>query len=242
MTDLEPTPPRPTFRKRVRKVARRFAIATARWIGPPFVWALHRTWRFEVRGAEHLAACDAGGGALLLLWHGRMLVGMTYHANRGYSVLVSHAKDGEIMHRLLRAVGYGTIRGSTSRGAPRALREMIRELREGRFVVVTPDGPRGPRHSITEGLAYMSKATGLPLLPIGLAADRAWQVSSWDAFAIPKPFARIAILYGEPIAIDRRADDAEMERFTIDVRERMLALEEEAQEAADRRDDGGGGT
>jgi lysophospholipid acyltransferase (LPLAT)-like uncharacterized protein len=201
-------------------------------VGPPLLGLLARTWRIERRGEAHLTLDGERSGLLLTLWHGRMAIGMIPHRNCGYSVLVSHSKDGEVAHRLLRRLGFGTIRGSTSRGAPRVLREMLRDLREGRRVVLTPDGPRGPRHRMNDGVAWMARATGFAVVPVGLGANRVWTLSSWDAFAIPKPFARVVLVYGEPQWVERDADEEAQRRFGERLRERMIALESGADAAA----------
>jgi lysophospholipid acyltransferase (LPLAT)-like uncharacterized protein len=216
------------IRRRVRWVAKH----TITGIGPPLLGLLARTWRIEQRGEAHLALGGDESGVLLAFWHGRMAIGMIPYRNCGYSVLVSHSKDGEVAHRLLRRLGFGTIRGSSSRGAPRALREMLRELREGRRVVLTPDGPRGPRHRMNDGVAWMARATGFAVVPIGMGANRAWVLGSWDAFMIPKPFARVVMVYGEPQYMHRSADEAEQRAFGERLRERMIALESGADAVA----------
>ena len=106
-----------------------------------------RTWRFRAVNAEGYAAERAAGRAVVMvLWHGEMLPLLYYHRNRGIAVLVSEHGDGEIIARILRDFGFRLIRGSTSRGAARALIAVDRELRDGVDVGITPDGPRGPRH------------------------------------------------------------------------------------------------
>jgi len=218
--------------RRIRRGFRWFSTYTIGFLGPPLLGLLARTWRVERRGEAHLAAGEAADGLILTLWHGRMAIGMIPHRGSGYSVLVSHSKDGEVAHRLLRRIGFGTIRGSTSRGAPRAVREMLRDLREGRRVVVTPDGPRGPRHGMNDGVAWMARATGFAVVPIGLGADRAWVLDSWDAFTIPKPFARVVMVYGAPLGLSRDADEAALREFGQRLQSRMVALEEGADGAA----------
>ncbi|WP_419186127.1 lysophospholipid acyltransferase family protein [Rohdeia mirabilis] len=207
---------------------RRLALRSIGRVGPPFLRLMARTWKTEVEGEEHFASVRSSDGYLLALWHGRMVLGIVAHQGHDLSILVSHSKDGELMHRLLGRFGFGTVRGSTSRGAPRALREMLRDLKQGRGVVVTPDGPRGPLHRMNAGLAWMSRATGYPVVPIGFATNSGWVLPSWDRFVIPKPFARIGIVYGEPMWCDRRADDAEMETFTDAVRTALLEREVDA--------------
>ena len=205
-----------------------------RVFGPVFVRVLSKTWKTEVLGTDLVAQTQGAGqagtgasksGCMVAAWHGRMLVGVEYGRASNWSVLVSPSADGEISERMLRAFGFRVVRGSSSRGGARALREMLGELRAGSVVVLTPDGPRGPRHAMNPGLAWMSRATGFPVIPIGMVANRAWHLSSWDAFTIPKPFARVTIVYGEPIQVSREGGEAELEAATELIRSRILDCE-----------------
>jgi lysophospholipid acyltransferase (LPLAT)-like uncharacterized protein len=90
------------------------------------------------------------------------------------------------------------VRGSTSRGAARALIQMTRELDAGFPIAVTPDGPRGPARQFAPGALIASQRSGAPILVVGVAASRAWRLRSWDQFQIPKPFARVIVAYGTP--------------------------------------------
>src|SRR5258707_3590842 len=133
-----------------------------------------------------------------------MLPLLYFHRNRGIAVLVSEHGDGEIIARILRDFGFRLIRGSTSRGAARALIAVDRELREGFDVGITPDGPRGPRHSVAPGALLAAHRAGAKLMPLAAHASAFWQLGTWDRFIIPKPFARIAVAYGDatPVAAD----------------------------------------
>ena len=213
---------------------RRVGGALMRMVGPGFVRLLAKTWKTEVLGLEHLGAAgdapskttaDSSQGRMIALWHGRMLVGVAYGRERNWAVLVSPSADGDISERMLQAYGYRVIRGSSSRGGARALRTMLAELEQGSVVILTPDGPRGPRHAMNPGLAWMSRATGFPVVPMGLVTNRAWRLSSWDAFTIPKPFARVALVFGEPVLVPRKASAAELEAATELIRTRMFECE-----------------
>jgi len=204
-------------------------------LGLGFVRVLSRTWRVEVLGAENLVAGPdvpastenpGNGGRLIALWHGRMLVGLVPHRDRGWSVLVSTSDDGDLTETLLSHFGYPVVRGSTSRRGAAALRELLTRIRDGGTVIITPDGPRGPRHAMNPGLAWMSRETGLPVIPGGFVCDRAWRLSSWDRFTVPGFRARLALVYGEPVRVPAQATNAELERVSVEIRRRMLAAEE----------------
>src|SRR5262249_27913588 len=125
------------------------------------------------------------------------------------------------------AFRYKVIRGSSSRGGARALREMLGVLASGAVLIITPDGPRGPRHSMNPGLAWMARATGYPIVPVGFGVDRAWRMKSWDHFTVPKPGARIALVYGEPVSVARDATSADMEAATRAIHDSLIAAERE---------------
>ena len=205
-----------------------------RIFGPSFVKCLSWTWRTEVLGLEHLGAIgertsgatrNPGSGRMIAIWHGRMLLGVSYGRERDWAVLVSPSADGDISERMLHAFGYRVIRGSSSRGGARALRTMLDELERGSVIVLTPDGPRGPRHAMNPGLAWMSRATGFPVVPTGLVTNRAWRLSSWDAFTIPRPFARVALVFAEPVQVPREVGEAELDAATELIRARMFECE-----------------
>lgn len=156
------------------------------------------TWRVRLVGGEHHRALLASRTPFVfILWHGELLPLLWFHRGQGVSILVSEHRDGEFVAQAARRLGYGLVRGSTSRGGARALLEVASLLKQGTTIGVTPDGPRGPRHRFAPGAIVAAQRAGAPLLPIRASADRAWRLRSWDSFLIPKPFARVAIAYGE---------------------------------------------
>jgi lysophospholipid acyltransferase (LPLAT)-like uncharacterized protein len=208
-----------------RNLQRRAGLLALKTFAPTLIRLCARTWRVVHLERSRLDAQLAQGGALICMWHGRMLLGVPLFRRDGFHVLVSKSGDGDLSEELLTAFGYGVLRGSTSRGGARALREMLALLRAGKAVVITPDGPRGPRHSMNPGLAWMARATGYPIFPLGLAADRAWRTRSWDRFTLPKPGARVAAAFGEPVHVERAASDDALRAITVEIGERTLELE-----------------
>ncbi|MEO8575543.1 MAG: lysophospholipid acyltransferase family protein [Gemmatimonadales bacterium] len=174
--------------------------------------AISSTWRVRFVGDETVQRLHAEKTSILFtFWHGEMLAFLWPHRNRGVHILVSEHKDGEIISRILQWMGYNLIRGSTSRGAGRALIGMVRVLKAGEDIAITPDGPRGPRHKYAPGAVIAAQRSGAAILPSAAYVDRFWQLSSWDGFIIPKPFARITIAYGTPtfVSADSPRDAAE---------------------------------
>jgi lysophospholipid acyltransferase (LPLAT)-like uncharacterized protein len=145
-------------------------------------------------------------------------------------VITSENFDGEWIARIIRRFGYGTARGSTSRGGARALVQLRRALASGRPAGFTIDGPRGPARVAQAGAAWLAGATGHPILPFHIEADRAWTMRSWDRTQIPKPFATVALAVGEPFDVPANADGGAVEEARLKLEHRLQALEARANE------------
>jgi lysophospholipid acyltransferase (LPLAT)-like uncharacterized protein len=173
-----------------------------RWIvalGGVMLRALGRTWRIqEVNAAPVREARRQRRPLVFAFWHGQMLPLLWHHRSQGVTVLVSEHGDGEIVTRIAHALGYRTVRGSTTRGAGRALLGMVRAVADGSDAAFTPDGPRGPAETFSPGALIVSQRTGAPIVPVAATVSRAWRLRSWDRFVIPKPFARVVVTYGAP--------------------------------------------
>jgi lysophospholipid acyltransferase (LPLAT)-like uncharacterized protein len=155
----------------------------------------------------------AGSPVIYTTWHGRMLMFPYFYGRlRCVHVLASRSRDGELVSRLARAFGFQAVRGSSSRGATAALRALARLLREERAeVAVVPDGPRGPRHVAQPGVVLLAKLGHAPIVPLGFGASRATVLETWDAFHLPHPFARVAVVFGEPLLVPADADRETLE-------------------------------
>lgn len=185
-------------------------------LGGGLIRLLASTWRYRVRHTEHLNAARSGGAPFVFsIWHGQLLPLLWHHRGQGVAILVSEHKDGELIARFAESIGYGTVRGSSTRGAAGALLGLVRALEEGREVGITPDGPRGPACSYAPGAAVAASKARALVLPLAAHADRAWRLGSWDRFMIPRPFARITVAYGEPVRLpdDARAAAAQTSRL-----------------------------
>jgi lysophospholipid acyltransferase (LPLAT)-like uncharacterized protein len=191
--------------------------------------AVGATLRWRVEGLEHYdAAVRAGRQPILGFWHGRILPATVYFRDRGIVVMTSRNFDGEWIARIIERFGYGTARGSSSRGGPQALREMGRSLRAGAPVGFTLDGPRGPAREAQPGALWLSGATGHPVLPFHLEASRAWTARSWDGTQVPKPFSTVALTIGEPLTVPAGADEQAIAEATAELQRRLARLEARA--------------
>src|SRR5204862_3318420 len=177
-------------------------------IGYPIVASLGATFRWRAEGAESYERVIAGGRQpIMAFWHGRILPATVYFKRRGIVVITSENFDGEWIAGIIRRFGYGTARGTTSRGAVKALVQLKRDMAAGKPAAFTIDGPRGPARVAQPGAIWLAKATGNPILPFHLEASRHWTLGSWDRTQVPKPFATVAIAIGEPLYVPGDADE-----------------------------------
>jgi lysophospholipid acyltransferase (LPLAT)-like uncharacterized protein len=210
---------------------KRLEAATISAVGYRLVAGLGATLRWRVEGLEHLdAPVRNGRQPIMAFWHGRILPATFYFRRRGIVVITSENFDGEWIAGIIERFGYGTARGSTSRGGRRALVQLVRDLEAGRPAGFTLDGPRGPARVAQPGAIWLAKATGNPVVPFHLEADRFWTTNSWDRTQIPKPFATVAIAVGEPLEVSADAGDEGLEAARRDLEARLQALEARALE------------
>lgn len=188
----------------------------------------------EVNRAPVERLWDAGTPVIYAVWHGRMLMlPYLYGGARHVHVLASRSRDGELVSRFARGFGFRVIRGSSSRGAATALRRLGRLLTEDRVEVgVVPDGPRGPRYVAHPGAVILARLAGAPIVPVGFGASRGTALGSWDACLVPHPFARAAVVFGDPIRVPADADRAALERCRNDLEAALRRVTAEADRVA----------
>lgn len=195
MTDSPAAPRSKRFTLR-----QRFILAIVPLLASWIYRALYATCRVEIRGQEILDRLAAENRlALGGFWHETIGLMACIHRNRGYCTLTSISFDGELAARFAKRFGFEVVRGSSSRGGLGALTSMERQIVGGPGVAYTLDGPKGPRRRAKAGVAYLAARTNMPMVPGAAAVDRAWRLRSWDRFIIPKPGARILMLYGNPV-------------------------------------------
>jgi lysophospholipid acyltransferase (LPLAT)-like uncharacterized protein len=208
--------------KRERRIARIAGLGV--WL----VRALGWTWRVRVSDDTEVRRVTAGEMPVIYsLWHGHLLPLLYHHRDQGVAILISEHSDGEIIARIATSLGYRTVRGSTSRGAARALLGLSRVLSEGGVLAVTPDGPRGPAKSYAPGVAIVAQRTGAPVIAAAVSAKWAWRLKTWDRFLIPLPFARVRVAYSDAVRI--AASDAREAAEDVDsLRAAMAEAEQRA--------------
>lgn len=198
------------------------------WLGPAASTAalalrgLGRTWRIDERNApEYDAAVATGERFVYCFWHARLLPLAFTHRGEGIAVLVSRHRDGELVTRVIEALGFVTARGSSTRGGEAGLREMVAWAERGAQLAVTPDGPRGPAESLKDGVVYLATRLGRRVVPIGTAAHPAWVARSWDRFRAPQAFARVAITHGAPITVPADAQGVAFEDARVRIEQAL---------------------
>jgi lysophospholipid acyltransferase (LPLAT)-like uncharacterized protein len=209
--------------------SKRLQAAVIPRVGAPLIGLLGRTYRWRIEGAEHYDAVLASGRRpIMAFWHGRILPATLFFAHRGIIVITSENFDGEWIGRIIERFGYGTARGSTSRGATRALVQLRKMMAEGKPTAFTLDGPRGPAKQAQAGAVFLAKITGNPILPFHIEAARHWTLRSWDRTQVPKPFSDVAIAIGPPFEVSPDVDDAGLEACRQALESTLAALEARA--------------
>lgn len=194
-------------------------------VGSLLIRLLGVTWRVRWKGGENLEkARDLSGRLVYAFWHGRLLVLSWTHRNRRIQVLASEHYDGDLMGRTIVWLGFGHLRGSTSRGGAKALRDLTAVLRDGYDVGLTVDGPRGPRGTVRQGAVELARMTGAAVVPVSNSARPRRIFGSWDRFQLPSPFARITVSYGEPFLVPGDAGKDERESLRRRLEESLGAL------------------
>jgi lysophospholipid acyltransferase (LPLAT)-like uncharacterized protein len=209
--------------------SKRLQAALISSLGYPIVSALGSTFRWRAEGAQHYQqVIDSGRQPIMAFWHGRILPATVYFRRRGIVVITSENFDGEWIAGIIERFGYGTARGSSSRGAVKALVQLKRDMAAGKPAAFTLDGPRGPAQVAQPGAVWLAKATGNPIVPFHIESNRHWTANSWDHTQVPKPWANVAIAIGEPMQVAADAGETQIEAARQLLESRLRALEARA--------------
>jgi lysophospholipid acyltransferase (LPLAT)-like uncharacterized protein len=201
------------------------ALFLASIVGPIFIFLLGKTLRIKWVGEKNLDPIRADKGRVLYaFWHGRMLILSYSHRWQKNHVLISQHRDGELIARIIKRLGFVSVRGSTTRGGTKALFEMAKKGASGHDVAITPDGPRGPKFKVQPGAVYIAQRSGMPIIPISSSAERRWTLSTWDGFLIPKPFSKAVIMIGEPIRVSLEATPQQLEEKREELEKSLVEL------------------
>jgi lysophospholipid acyltransferase (LPLAT)-like uncharacterized protein len=204
-------------------------------VGVAGAWMVRRlvsTVRFHFRYADPTldpaVARRTGRRYIYAFFHEVMLFPAYYWNWPEMHILISDHADGEMITQVVRRLGFSVVRGSTTRGGARALRGMLRAVEAG-HLCFTPDGPRGPRRHVHQGLIYAASRLGLPIVGAGMAFARPWRARSWDRFAVPRPFSTAACVTPEAVVVPPDADRDTLEHYRQEVERRMQSATDEAE-------------
>ncbi len=219
-------------RQRVRWHHRPRVSSALAWLAAGYIRLIDRTGRWQLDYTPATKELISGGKPFIgAFWHGRLI--MSYPAWRAlcarlgvttrpdlYIISSTHG-DGQLIQRAASRLGAKTIWGSSRRGGAKVLREAQRILQDGSILVITPDGPRGPRMRLQPGTAFLARSINVPVVPITFATKCQRTFESWDRFMLVLPFAQGRIAFGDPIELPEEGD-TESHRLLIE--ERMIAL------------------
>ena len=203
-----------------------------------YMWFVGATTRWDIVNGEVASALRANGGPVVLcFWHGRIMLAHTAWIRlgdtRATSILISQSREGNIISYAARTVGVGVIRGSKEKagkpkGAFEAMRAMMRHLKSGGAICITPDGPKGPRMRAEMGPIQLARLSGAPLVAMAWSKNHSKVFNSWDRFVLSPPFGRGAFVFSLPMFVPRNADDGEMEAARVTLENEMIRITQDA--------------
>lgn len=185
-----------------KKILRAFAL----WSIPLIGYLLIRLLYFTNKKRFHLPSTIPQEPIIFAFWHSDLLMqAYLYSKFRKIpraKVLISEHFDGQIIARTIKFFGTGSIHGSTTRGGAKALIQGLKALSDGYDIGITPDGPKGPRYKVNDGVVIMAQKRQTKVIIYHCVPSRYWQLSSWDKFVVPKPFGRLDFYASEPIDLE----------------------------------------
>jgi hypothetical protein len=206
---------------------------SARWliaVGFRLLQLWVRTLRYEIDDRAGVLGKPVDQNYIGSLWHNRLLIFpfvlRRFFSNRRGAALISASRDGDLLADAIARFGFDVVRGSSSRLGASAILQLTDVLASGRDVVITPDGPRGPAYELGPGIIFLAQKSGAAVLPVNMEYSSCWRLKSWDRFVLPRPFAKIRVIIGQPhrVRSTNTVDDFEAERLRL--QDAMMALVE----------------
>ena len=194
-------------------------LNTAPWLAAKLIYWIHRFLKPESIGDETVKDLWAKGHHLIFAtWHDQLLMIAPAYTGKASKALISASKDGELIARVMSYYGIGAVRGSSNRGGRAAFRQMVKLSKEPFDLGFTPDGPRGPRHQVKEGVVQLAKLSKRAIIPAAFACSHGHRFQSWDRFLLPYPWGKGVYYYGDPLYFE---EDETLENFQSRVQEAM---------------------
>jgi lysophospholipid acyltransferase (LPLAT)-like uncharacterized protein len=229
-------PAEPEVRPRFTR-KQRFLIWLYGWLGYAIIRLIGPTLRFRISTEDGGPPEAFIHPAVYPLWHNCMIPALYFYRGRGVAVMSSPSFDAEYTGRILRRLGFTLVKGSSTRGAVRALLGMHRVIESGKTVTFTIDGPRGPRYVAKPGPVLLARNTGVPIVCFHIGLERPWIFrSTWDQMRVPRPFSRALLRLGKLIYVPRDADSAAMERYHAEMQAALERVRDYAEENVGREE------
>ena len=192
------------------------------------IWA--RTLRFQIDDRANVVGAPPNDRYIGALWHNRLLlfpfVLKRYLPERRGAALISTSRDGAILADLIERFDFEVVRGSSSRQGASAIRQLAEVIANGKDVVITPDGPRGPAYELGQGIVFLAQQSGAAVVPVNMEYSSCWRLGSWDRFILPKPFSRVRVIFGPPHRVAQTSSEEEFERERQRLQDVMMKLVE----------------
>jgi lysophospholipid acyltransferase (LPLAT)-like uncharacterized protein len=189
-----------------------------------------RTLRYEIDDRADVIGKPADQTYIGALWHNRLLIFpfvlRRFFSNRHGAALISASRDGDLLADAITRFGFDVVRGSSSRLGASAIFQLTDVLASGRDVVITPDGPRGPAYELGPGIILLAQKSGSAVLPVNMEYSSCWRLKSWDRFILPRPFAKIRVIIGQPHRVRSTNTIADFEAERLRLQDAMMALVE----------------
>ena len=172
---------------------------------PIIGWLLMKFIYFTNKKVYHEPKVVPNDPFIIAFWHGELLIApfvyLHFRKKANIQVLTSEHFDGDLIAKTLDNFGFGAIRGSSTRGGVKVLLQAIKELKNGSDLGITPDGPKGPRHEVQDGIVVMAQKTHSKIMLVEIKSTSYWKLKSWDKFIVPKPFGSLEFFISEPLDI-----------------------------------------
>jgi lysophospholipid acyltransferase (LPLAT)-like uncharacterized protein len=188
-----------------------FLLTLFAYTGKLLVRLLTMTCRFEIYGLDLLHQAVLEKKCILMIWHNRLIlvaeILRKFAPKYIYAALISSSRDGELLAILARSYKFGRTIRVPHHARHQALRKMIHQLKHGEeIIIVTPDGPRGPRYEVKPGIAVAAKKFPTYIIPFTWISTRFWQFGTWDKLILPKPFSKIIVTFGKPVSLSENLE------------------------------------
>jgi lysophospholipid acyltransferase (LPLAT)-like uncharacterized protein len=189
-----------------------------------------RTLRYEIDDRAGVIGKPVDQNYIGALWHNRLLIFpfvlRRFFSNRRGAALISASRDGDLLADAITRFSFDVVRGSSSRLGASAILQLTDVLASGRDVVITPDGPRGPAYELGPGIILLAQKSGSAVLPVNMEYSSCWRLKSWDRFILPRPFAKIRVIIGQPHRVRSTETVADFEAERLRLQDAMMALVE----------------